>query len=469
MDKQTFLTFYPECKFLMIFLLLKLINFLDGYNGRIDQIYENEFANRSPSNRIYLDHAGATLYTQSQLDTHFNQLRTLPLNNPHSEQEDSKLLLLIQECIELILSTFETSSRYYSIIFTLNATHACQLLSLLFPFSSQSEYAYMIDSHNSLIGIRQQAKLKGGSFSIIDYPAQIYSHKNESDYTWSFRCACHSSLSLSNVETNSSYYCLFATPAENNFNGLRPPLDKLLGPFLDARKNQVKDFPIPIHRYPSETCHWLTLVDCAKYLSTKPFSLLSYPVDFVVLSFYKIFGYPTGLGALIVRNESLKILHKEHYFGGGSVEYISPYDDSHVEYKSGIDAFIHGTIPYTTILSLYHGFQLITCQLSYKHISLHTQCLIDYCRNEMLKLQYSNGQILCLFYDARTNLLNKNGYSYGPILNFNLYNQHGQFLSCRLIQRITSDHNIILRVGTFCAPGASQAYLGTMNITRIVF
>ncbi|CAF0933610.1 unnamed protein product [Rotaria sp. Silwood1] len=446
MDKQEFIAAHPEY----------------GYNGTIDEIYKNEFSNHYPTNRIYLDHAGTTLYTQTQLDTHFNQLCTLTLNNPHSEQEDSKSLLLIQECIELILSIFDTSSRYYSIIFTLNTTHACQLLSSLFPFSSKSEYAYMIDSHNSLIGIRQQVKLKGGSFSIIDYPLHIYNQENNSDKDWSFRCACRSSpCLLSDTESNIPYYCLFATPAENNFNGLRPPLDKLLGPFINARENEIKNFPIPIHRYPSKKCHWLTLVDCAKYLSTKSFSLSLYPVDFVVLSFYKIFGYPTGLGALIIRNESLKILNKENYFGGGSVEYISPYDDSRVEYKSGINAFIHGTIPFTTILSIYHGFQLITHKLSYKHISLHTQCLIDYCRNEMLKLNYSNGQRLCLFYDAKNNFIYENGYSYGPILNFNLYNIHGQFLSCRLIQRIAADHNIILRVGTFCAPGISQAYLGS--------
>ncbi|CAF4128802.1 unnamed protein product [Rotaria sp. Silwood2] len=445
MDKQEFIAAHPEY----------------GYNGTIDELYKNEFSNHYPSDRIYLDHAGTTLYTQSQLDAHFNQLRTLTLNNPHSEQEDSKSLLLIQECIELILSIFDTSSRYYSIIFTLNTTHACQLLSSLFPFSLKSEYAYMIDSHNSLIGIRQQVKLKGGSFSIIDYPSKIYNQENNSDKDWSFRCACRSSSCLSSdIESNVPYYCLFATPAENNFNGLRPPLDKLLGPFINARENQIENFPIPIHRYPSKECHWLTLVDCAKYLSTKSFSLSLYPVDFVVLSFYKIFGYPTGLGALIIRNESLKILNKENYFGGGSVEYISPYDDSRVEYKSGINAFIHGTIPFTTILSIYDGFQLIINKLSYKHISLHTQCLIDYCRNEMLKLTYSNGQILCLFYDVRNNFIYENGYSYGPILNFNLYNIHGQFLSCRLIQRIAADHNIILRVGTFCAPGASQAYLG---------
>ena len=36
------------------------------------------------------------------------------------------------------------------------------------------------------------------------------------------------------------------------------------------------------------------------------------------LSFYKIFGYPTGLGALLVRRDALPLLRKR-YFGGGTV------------------------------------------------------------------------------------------------------------------------------------------------------
>ena len=36
------------------------------------------------------------------------------------------------------------------------------------------------------------------------------------------------------------------------------------------------------------------------------------------LSYYKIFGYPTGLGALLVRKDALKLLSKR-YFGGGAV------------------------------------------------------------------------------------------------------------------------------------------------------
>jgi molybdenum cofactor sulfurtransferase len=36
------------------------------------------------------------------------------------------------------------------------------------------------------------------------------------------------------------------------------------------------------------------------------------------LSYYKIFGYPSGLGALLVRRGASQILRRK-YFGGGTV------------------------------------------------------------------------------------------------------------------------------------------------------
>lgn len=37
------------------------------------------------------------------------------------------------------------------------------------------------------------------------------------------------------------------------------------------------------------------------------------------LSYYKIFGYPTGLGALLIRRDVVPVLRKR-FFGGGTVE-----------------------------------------------------------------------------------------------------------------------------------------------------
>ena len=38
------------------------------------------------------------------------------------------------------------------------------------------------------------------------------------------------------------------------------------------------------------------------------------------LSYYKIFGYPTGLGALLVHKRAVPLLmERKRYFGGGTV------------------------------------------------------------------------------------------------------------------------------------------------------
>jgi selenocysteine lyase/cysteine desulfurase len=42
--------------------------------------------------------------------------------------------------------------------------------------------------------------------------------------------------------------------------------------------------------------------------------------DFVVFSFYKMFGYPTGLGALLIRRRTGDIMLNRTYFGGGTVD-----------------------------------------------------------------------------------------------------------------------------------------------------
>ena len=64
------------------------------------------------------------------------------------------------------------------------------------------------------------------------------------------------------------------------------------------------------------------LLDAAAFAATSPLSFAAVPADFVALSFYKLFGYPTGVGALVARRDALAILRRR-YFGGGTVEFVS--------------------------------------------------------------------------------------------------------------------------------------------------
>lgn len=51
-------------------------------------------------------------------------------------------------------------------------------------------------------------------------------------------------------------------------------------------------------------------MDAAAYAPTQPLDLSTLQADFVDVAFYKMFGYPTGLGALLVRTEVVPLLRK---------------------------------------------------------------------------------------------------------------------------------------------------------------
>jgi molybdenum cofactor sulfurtransferase len=99
------------------------------------------------------------------------------------------------------------------------------------------------------------------------------------------------------------------------------------------------------------------LLDAAAFVSTHPLDLTAVKPDFVPVSFYKLFGYPTGLGALIVRKQAVAVLHKV-YFGGGSVDYCTAEDAWHVlsDAPAGLE---DGTLGYLGIAALKHGFNLL--------------------------------------------------------------------------------------------------------------
>lgn len=76
---------------------------------------------------------------------------------------------------------------------------------------------------------------------------------------------------------------------------------------------------------------WNIVVDAAAYVPTHSLNLTAYPADFVTISFYKMFGYPTGVGCLIVKNEAIDYMNKV-YWGGGSVLQTVSRDEGSIRY-----------------------------------------------------------------------------------------------------------------------------------------
>jgi molybdenum cofactor sulfurtransferase len=64
-----------------------------------------------------------------------------------------------------------------------------------------------------------------------------------------------------------------------------------------------------------------TLIDGAALAPTAQFSVETTGADAVAISFYKMFGFPTGVGALIVKKSFLAQLQRP-WFAGGTVDVV---------------------------------------------------------------------------------------------------------------------------------------------------
>lgn len=115
--------------------------------------------------------------------------------------------------------------------------------------------------------------------------------------------------------------------------------------------SQVRAKSTPKHQ-------WKVLIDAAAYVPTQPLDLSVVNADFVTVSFYKMFGYPTGLGALLIRTENVELLRKV-FWGGGSVSLAVASDNFRVLQCEPTSRLEDGTVAFLDIISLRHGFSML--------------------------------------------------------------------------------------------------------------
>ncbi|XP_059661845.1 molybdenum cofactor sulfurase isoform X2 [Cornus florida] len=417
----------------------------------IDEIRATEF--KRLDGVVYLDHAGATLYSELQMEAIFKDLTSNVYGNPHS-QSDSSLATseIVREARQQVLNFCNASPKDYKCIFTSGATAALKLVGEAFPWSNQSCFMYSMENHNSVLGIRE-----GASAVAVDIEKVTYHAGGSADPISSIKVLQHSIQKrngdrfLEEKPTGNAYN-LFAFPSECNFSGLR--LD------LDLVKIIKEDSKRILECSPHCNGSWMVLIDAAKGCATEPPDLSKYQADFVVISFYKLFGYPTGLGALIVRNGAAELLEKT-YFSGGTVA-ASIADIDFVKRRESVEEFFEdGTISFLSIASLHHGFRILNT-LSISAISRHTTSLATYVRNVLLALRHENGDSVCTIYGVPNSKVSRN--ELGTIVSFNLRRPDSSWFGYREVEKLASLSGIQLRTGCFCNPGACAKYLDLSHL-----
>lgn len=233
---------------------------------------------------------------------------------------DEKLVLI--SC--RILKFFSASPDEYTVVFTSGCTAALKLVAETFDYhgnschgtsnlgdsdncpeeSKRGSFTYLLDNHTSVQGVReiafQKAKIvqcidcdKDGQLKVLNV---LYEDKDGST------CECGNHL--------------FAFPAQSNFSGRKYPLHWVAmaaecqfpwqqesyaeSGHLNSDMNDSKTLNHQDSKSGSGIpgCHgiWFTVLDAASLVSTSPLDLSSVKPDFVTISFYKMFGIPSGLG-----------------------------------------------------------------------------------------------------------------------------------------------------------------------------
>jgi selenocysteine lyase/cysteine desulfurase len=384
----------------------------------LDELRRRDFTRLDRDRHVYLDYTGGGLYAESQIERHMRLLRRTVLGNPHSTNPTSQRATdRVERCRQRILEFFNASPEDYGVIFTANASQALKLVGESYPFEPGDQFLLTFDNHNSVNGIREFDRAHGAETTYVPVtPPDMRVDPGVID-TFFERAA-------------PGRHNLFAYPAQSNFSGVQHPLSWI-------GRAQARG--------------WDVLLDAAAFVPTNRLDLAQDKPDYVALSFYKMFGYPTGLGALIARWPALEKLHRP-WFAGGTIEVASVQADRHY-LAAGSAAFEDGTLDYANIPAVELGLDFLDT-VGVELIGTRVKCLVGWLIDALSSLRHGNGRPLIQLYGPASTV------DRGGTVTINFYDPSGQVIDHDLIEAAANREMISLRTGCFCNPGAGEMALG---------
>ena len=396
--------------------------FLEKYpafkdTNALDRLRESDYHTLDAVGHVYLDYTGGGLYAVSQLESHQELLRKNIFGNPHSYNPTSHhATRLVESARDYVLDFFNASPDEYICIFTQNASGALKIVGESYPFGDGCRYVLLFDNHNSVNGIREYANAKGASVQYVP----VVLPDLRVDETALFK------------QLNSSdrgCFNLFAYPAQSNFSGVQHPLAWI------------------------EKAHslgWDVLLDAAAFTATNQLDLGKWKPDFVPLSFYKMFGYPTGIGALLARVDAISKLHRS-WFAGGTTSVASVRGEKY--YPADAPAcFEDGTVDYLNIPAVEIGLRHLR-SVGIDMIHNRVISLAGLLLETLSVLKHKNNTPLIKFYGPLTS------DARGGTITMNFFDADGKLIQKDLLEKEANQRKISIRVGFFCNPGAGEIAL----------
>ncbi|KXZ48630.1 hypothetical protein GPECTOR_26g533 [Gonium pectorale] len=467
-----------------------------GYGGQLARIRRTEFLRLN--GQAYLDYAGAALYSERQVRDCAEELTSQLLCNPHSSPAASPSAEALAALRRDTLQLLNADGRQYEVVITGGATAALKMVAECFPWSPGSSLlAHPPAVHNSVLGMRGPALAAGAAVQLVTLGAQkaaeppiAAAEEEEGRCAWAgdgpsdvrggsqvisrlgppFRAGADFDGAGGRGDADGGVpHHLLVLPAECNFTGDREPLGEVV--------QHVRQHGIPLLRQDAASGgaaaaagRWLVLLDAAKACATAPPDLSAVPADFVVLSYYKIFGHPTGLGALVLRRELLPLLAaRKAYWGGGTVE-VAVADRPYQVRRQGPAGLEDGTPPFTAVAAARHGFAFLDRLGGPPAVRRHAAALARWLAGRLAALRHANGAPVAVLYGRWCRTAARPGTScggggaaagdHGPTVAFNLLRPDGSWVGYGEVGRLAAMHGLHLRTGCFCNPGACAQWLG---------
>lgn len=383
-------------------------------HSAVEALRSAEYGRLDDLDQVYLDYTGGGLHSASQLQQHMEMLSTTVLGNPHSHNPSSLAMTeRVERARDFVLDYFDASPDEYVAIFTSNASGALKHVGESYPFNAASRYLLAFDNHNSVNGIREFARARGASTTYV--PVKTPELRLDME-----------ALARELTRDKPAGNHLFAFPAQSNFSGVQHPLT------LIERAQQLG---------------WDVLLDAAAFVPTNHLDVSRWHPDFVVISFYKMFGYPTGLGCLLAKRTTLAKLQRP-WFAGGTITIASVQGDGHY-YAEAEAAFEDGTVDYLNIPAVEIGLrhlQSIGVDAIHERVAMLTGWLLD----AVAELRHSNGRPLIRVHGP-TDTVQRGG-----TITISFFDPDGVCLDELRIEELANHANISLRTGCFCNPGAGE-------------
>jgi molybdenum cofactor sulfurtransferase len=381
----------------------------------VDDLRARDYERLDRLGHTYLDYTGGGLYAESQVRRHYELLRDHILGNPHSGNPTSLAsAALAREARAAVRRFFNAPEDEYEIVFTANASGALKLVGESYPFRPGGVFCLTYDNHNSVNGMREFAHAMGATITYV--PVREADLRVEEEQ-----------LQTVLRGTRPAEDRLFAYPAQSNFSGVQHPLA-----WVDE----------------AHELGWDVLLDCAAYAPTNPIDLKVMRPDFVPISFYKLFGYPTGVGALIARREKLAKLRRP-WFAGGTITLASVQAQEWYRLAPGATGFEDGTLDYLGLPAVTIGLEHLAA-VGVPTVHRRVSALAGWFLEEARRLRHGNGAPLIKVFGPQD--MDRRGAT----IALYIVDPHGHAYDVYDVEKAAADELISVRTGCFCNPGDGE-------------